>query len=79
MKPSDDWKQMKYFQQIEKQRADFTAQVEKEFNLNFLDDKIFATSAEAQKEIKEGKRSNIVWLPLEKKSQVKWSSFDAPS
>jgi len=62
----DNWRDMPFFKQIEKDRFSFNETMGKKFNLNFNDpdDNIFKPAKDAQIEIERGERANIVWEPI---------------
>ena len=57
-----NWKEIPFFQQIQKDRDDLNVSMGQKYNLDFFnEDNIFAQNDETIKEIAEGKRESIVW------------------
>lgn len=49
----------------------------RKYNLNFDADNVFELGADAKRELQNGSRANIVWMPLQKYQEgIRWSSYE---
>jgi len=75
----ENWKDMPFFAQIEKERKEVNKTIGQRYNLN-LDNEpnIFQPSKEILQEIEDGKRANVIWTPIKTRTreEVRYNSYE---